>query len=455
MNQPKLRDMTQGNIAWQLIAFSVPIAIGQILQDLYNSFDSIVVGKYVGYTALSAVTNSSMITQFLTGFFTGLSIGAGVVFSRYFGGKHYRRLHTAIHTSLLFSLILGAVMTLAGIALTPLLLRMVGCPQDVWALAEEYLRVYFIGILFTSIYNIGAGVLRSVGDTLHPLYYLFASTVVNIALDYLLVGYLRWGIIGAAVATVCAQGLSVVLVMRQMRRTNDVYQLVWSDLEIDKAMLGEIIRIGVPSGVQSSLLSISNLFVQRYINSFGSQASAGFGASSRIEAFVSVACIALGQTITTFVAQNCGAGKEKRATEGITWCLLLNAIYLVVMGVPVWINAEKLVRIFTDDPTAIAYGVQRVRITTPCYVFWALYSVYSGIARGFGYSTTVMLLSLIGMVGVRQVFLAVAMSIEHNAAFVMVAYPVGWCAAGILVILYYYLHIRPKHFKTKNERPIS
>ncbi|MBQ5814328.1 MAG: MATE family efflux transporter, partial [Clostridia bacterium] len=271
-------DLTEGNILKLIIVFAMPILAGQVFQSLYNSVDSIVVGRFVGTTALAAVSTSADISRLLVGFFTGLSTGCGVLLARYFGARNYERLHDAIHTCLAFSIMLGLAMALVGIVATPWLLRLVDCPDDVYIEAAAYLRIYLAGIFFTSLYNVGSGVLRAVGDSKSPFVYLVISSFMNILLDIVFVVYFNMGVSGVAYATVISQVTSVSLVFRRLTHTNDVYKVTLAQLKVDRELLKEVIDIGLPSAIQTSLVSVSNLFVQRYINAFGSSAMAGIGA---------------------------------------------------------------------------------------------------------------------------------------------------------------------------------
>ena len=444
-------DLTEGNIVRLLIVFAIPIIIGQILQNLYNSFDAIIVGQNLGTEALAAVSSSSDISQLLVGFFTGLSTGSGVLFARYYGAKDYEKLHTSIHTALLLAVFIGVGMAAIGIILAPFLLRIVKCPDDVFGSALTYLRVYLVGILFTAIYNVGAGVLRAVGDTRRPLYFLAISSAFNIFLDLLLVKYVRMGVLGAALATVCSQLLSVCMLGAVMIRSNDVYKLVLKDLRIEKEYAAEVVELGIPAAIQSSLTSISNLFVQRYINNFGKYAMAGIGAAKKIDKFVGLAGQSMGQAITTFVSQNNGAKKYRRAFRGIYHCLALNVAYSVIVAVPLYIFADKFVSIFTHDPEAIFYGVEMMRTMLPLYSFQVLNQIYSGSTRGFGKSRAVMFLSLLGMIGCRQLFLAVSMHLNYDVHNIFIGYPVGWGFSALFVAIYFYSVIYRMYHKRAEE----
>lgn len=442
-------DLTEGSIVKLIVAFALPIFVGQIFQNLYNSVDAIVVGQFVGTTALAAVSSCSDISMLLTGFFTGLSTGAGVLFARYFGAKDYQNLHDAIHTALAFALLLGVVMAIAGILLTPLLLRVVDCPADVYAEADRYLRIYLIGILFTAIYNVGAGVLRAVGDSKSPFYYLLLSSVANIVLDLVTVLWLKMGVIGVAVATICAQGLSVFLVFRQLICANDVYKVVLKELKLQKHLLLQVLDLGIPAAIQASLISISNLFVQRYINGFGSAAMAGIGAAKKIDKFAGLISQSVGLTTTTFVSQNFGARKLDRAFRGIRTCLVICGICVAALGIPIYFFAGLFVRIFTADESAVSYGIAMIHTMMPLYYCQALNQVFSNAVRGFGKSRAVMFLSLLGMVGCRQLWLAVSMGINGSVTNIFIGYPLGWFFSALFVFLYYWFSIR-RNYKMAN-----
>ncbi len=429
-------DLTEGSITLLVIQFALPILLGQIFQNLYNSVDSVVVGRYVSTTALAAVSASSDISMLLTGFFTGLSTGASVLFSRHFGAKEYGRMHDAIHTAVAFALLLGITMTVVGILIASWLLKITNCPADVLPEANIYLRIYLVGLLFTAIYNVGSGVLRSVGDSRSPFYYLVIASITNIILDFFFVAFLGLGVEGAAFATIISQALSVFLVFRQLITTDDVYKLTIRDLKIDRAILSDVISLGIPAAIQSSLTSISNLFVQRYINAFGSAAMAGIGAAKKIDKFVGLTCQSIGLSTTTFVSQNNGAGKKKRALQGLGVCLVISFVCIAVLGIPIFFNAGFFVRIFTEDEAAVSFGIAMVHTMMPFYYFQALNQIISNSVRGFGRSTAVMFLSLIGMIGCRQVFLAVTMHLNYSVQNIFIGYPVGWFFSAFFVFLY-------------------
>ncbi len=430
-------DLTDGNMYILIIQFALPIMLGQLFQNLYNSVDSAVVGRYVGTTALAAVSSSSDISMLLTGFFTGLSTGAGILFSRYFGARDYARLHDAIHTAVTFAVLLGVSMTVAGILCADLLLTIVACPEDVFAEASIYLRIYLVGILFTAIYNVGSGVLRAMGDSRSPFYYLVISSITNICLDFLFIAVFHFGVQGAAFATICSQLLSVSLVFHKLLTADDVYKITIKDLRIDRELLGEVINLGIPSAIQSSLTAISNLFVQRYINAFGSSAMAGIGAAKKIDKFVGLTSMSIGQATATFVSQNNGAAKKDRAVQGVNACLILAFICVAIPGIVIYFFADFFIGIFTTDTAAIGFGVAMIRTMLPLYYCQSLNQIFSNATRGFGKSKAVMVLSLLGMIGCRQIFLAVSMRVNYSVTNIYVGYPVGWFFSALFVFIYY------------------
>lgn len=438
-------DLTEGNIAKNILLFALPLVAGQVFQNLYNTVDSIVVSRCVGLTALAAVTSCSDISRLLVGFFTGLSVGSGVAFSRYFGSKDYQNLHRAIHTALAFSAVMGLAMVVLGVLASPFLLRVVDCPADVYPEALLYLRVYLIGVLFTSIYNVQAGVLRSVGDSRSPFLYLVAASFINIVLDLFFVAVLGWGVAGVAIATILSQSGSVALVTAQMLRTADVYHLEFRDLTIDPRMLSDILLLGIPAAIQTSLITFSNLFVQRYVNGFGTLAMAGTGAGKKIDDYVSMLTIALGQSSTTYVSQCVGAGKYGRAYKGVRCVIGMNLIMIAAIAIPIYVFAEPISRLFTDDAGAIGYAVMMVRTLMPLYAIQAFHQVLSNAVRGFGKSGAALITTVAGLIVIRQTYLAVAMSLRHDIRLVFLSWPVGWAFSALFAGVYYYFAIRRKN----------
>ena len=385
------KDLTQGNIAKQLLLFMLPILVGQIFQNLYNSVDAIVVGQFVGTTALAAVTSSADIGQLLIGFFTGFSTGSGVLISRHFGAKDYEGLSGGVHTSVTLALIIGVVMAAAGIILAPFLLTVVDCPPDVYDEALAYLRVYLIGIFFTSIYNVGAAILRAVGDSRRPFYYLVISSVWNIVLDVAFTVIFKMGVVGVALATIMAQFVSVVLVFRRLMISDEVYRLELKKLKLQPKILKEVFMLGLPAGIQSALIGTSNLFVQRYVNAFGSAAMAGIGAGKKIDKFVGMMAQCMGLALSTFVSQNVGAKQKERAFRGVSVSLFVCTVYWLIAGSIVYFFAPFFIGFFvSDSEEALQHGVTLIRVMMPLYMFQISNNIYANAVRGFGKSLTVM-----------------------------------------------------------------
>lgn len=444
-------DLTEGNTLKLIMVFTLPILAGQLLQNLYNSVDSIVVGNFVGTTALASVSMCGDISQLLVGFFTGLSVGAGVLFARYFGGKDYKNLHDSIHTAITFSIILGVIMSVIGIVITPLLMDVVGCPDDMRREAMVYMRIYLGGMLFTSIYNVGSGVLRAVGNSRDPFVYLAIASFANIVLDVVFVLCFNMGVMGVAVATVMSQALSVGLIFRNMMKTDDVYKFSFREMRIDKAILLEILDLGLPAAIQSSITNISNIFVQRYINTFGSAAIAGVGAGKKIDRYASMAINSTGLALTTFISQNMGAGRKERAFKGLHIAFAMCCTIMVVLCIPSYFYANTVLRIFTDDAEALKYGATMLHVVLPMYIFQVTNVIYANGTRGFGKSRAVMYLSVAGMVGMRQIFLNVAMAVHPTFETVIFCYPVGWLFAGVFCYIYYLRKVRIPYLKEKKQ----
>lgn len=435
-------DLTKGNIPIQILQVAVPILLGQVFQNLYNSVDSIVVGNFVGTTALAAVSSCADISNLLIGFFTGLSLGAGVLFSQCFGARDNEKLHRSIHTALLFAAIVGVAMAAIGILLTPVLLDLVNCPDDVYPEASVYLRIYLVGIFFTSVYNVASGVLRALGDTKRPLYYLIVASCCNIFLDLVLVAVLPMGVAGVAIATVVSQLASCILIFRKMLTTEDAYRLVPKDLRIDRQIMKDVVRLGLPTAIGGGVVSFSNLIVQRYINAFGSTAMAGIGAAKKIDKYISEFSQAMGHATPVFVGQNVGAGNYDRAARSIRWALCIGIFCVILVGIPVYIFAPQMISIFIRDPGAIVYGVKMLRVLIPLYFCLAFHQVFSNAIRGYGHSTAAMIFSMTGLIGIRQLFLYVSMQLSNDPVNIFASFPVGWGSSGLLCVLFYLFFVK-------------
>ena len=441
MTAKRTMDLTEGSIYKQILIFAMPIFVGNLFQNLYNSVDSLVVGNFVGKEALAAVNTCAPISNLLVGFFTGMSAGASVLFARSFGAKNYDKLKRSIHTTILFALIIGVTLALFGIVFSRQLLHLIDCPEDVFADANRYLKIYIAGILFTSIYNVEAGVMRAVGDSRSPFYALVTASCINIVLDVLLVRFVGLGVIGVAIATIISQFVSVTMVYRNMCRMDERYRFHPDEMRIEKELLLEVVDLGLPAGIQSSLISLSNLFVHRYINSFGSTATAGVGIAQRLDRFVSMPCQALGLAITTFVSQNVGAKKKERIARGMRITFIMGLISIAVMGIPLLLNSKFFLGLFNKDAGVLEIGAAMIRVMVPFYILMNANQVLSGSLRGYGFSRQVMMLSLIGMIGIRQLFLYITMHIDWNIRYVFYGFPVGWFCQ-LLCVGGYYLYLK-------------
>lgn len=435
-------DLTKGSVAKQLLLFCLPIYIGQLFQQLYNTVDSIVVGQFVSSDALAAVTASGTVTQFIVQFFLGVATGASVLFSLYYSRNERDMLSEAVHTTILFSSVLGLILTVIAMILSPWFLEILSCPESVFSEALVYLRVYLFGMLFTAMYNTASAVLRSIGDSQSPFYYLVIASVVNIVLDVVFVVNFHWGVAGVAIATVISQFISMMLSIRRLRRDDSPCRLEFRKLKINRSILKHVIALGLPAGVQSSIQSISNMVTQRYINSFGSAYMAGIGSAQKIDMFAGMSANSLGLGVTTFVSQNIGAKNWDRVQEGVRKSIWMCVIVIAATSIPIYIFAESLMHIFTQDEAVIAAGAAMLRTIMPFYEVMGLNGVVSGIVRGYGKSNTVMLCSLFGMVLCRQVWLAVGLHLNHDIQVILNGYPVGWIMMFIPMILYYFLKLR-------------
>lgn len=429
--------MSEGNIWKQLLFFSIPLVLGNIFQQLYNAVDSIIVGNFVGSQALAAVTSSSPVINMLISFFMGLSIGAGVVISRYFGANDRQGVSDSIHTSMAIIILAGIAMTFIGVLLTPYILQWIGVPQDVMSDSIVYLKIYFYGIVGVMIYNMGSGVLRALGDSKTPLYFLIFSSAVNIVLDYAFVVYLHMGVSGVAWATLISQCLSALLVCLLMMKGNASYQLRLRQLKIHPSTLSEVIRVGLPSGVQNAIVSFSNVIVQSNINAFGSTAMAGCGAYTKIDGFAILPVTSYSMAITTFTGQNIGAGRFDRVRQGTKVCLTLSLITTLLISLLLFLFGDTALSIFTSDPAVISYGHIMLTLLVPGYFLLAISHAISGVLRGANRAATAMIIVISCWCGLRMAWILTSVPIFHSIHVVLLGWPISWLVSTIIFILYY------------------
>ena len=437
------RNMTEGSIAGQVILFALPLMLGNVFQMLYNTVDSIVVGNFVGTQALAAVGSTTMIVNMMVFFFNGFSTGAGVVIANYFGARNLKALHKAIETTMAATFVLSVLFTLAGVAAVRPMLRFMATPEDVFGEATTYLQIYIGGISGLLIYNMGSGILRAVGDTMRPLYFLVLTSVLNILLDLLFVLGFHCGIEGVAWATVISQFISALLILALLTRSNDIYRLTWHDLRIDRAILGSIFAIGLPAGIQSVITAFSNVFVQSYINFFGSSCMAGWSCYNKLDQFVMLPMQSMSMAATTFVSQNIGAGREERANRGTVITVSMAVGVTAVIVALLCLFAAPAVGLFSPDESVIAYGVLFIRANCFFLLFNCVNHVLAGALRGRGDSRGPMIIMLLSFVGIRQIYLFVVTRFVANTPLLVgFGYPVGWTTCCIIEVTYFFLRWR-------------
>ena len=434
----KTRDMTQGTIWKHLLAFALPLMIGNLFQQLYNTVDSIVVGQFVSKQALAAVGSTTSIINMLVGFFSGVSVGAGVIISQRFGAKDPEGVHKAVHTTISLTLIIGLIGTVVGIVLAPIMLTLMKTPQDVFVEAKAYLQIYFGGISGLMLYNMGSGILRAVGDSRRPLYFLVFSSCVNIVLDLVFVLGFHMGVEGVAYATIIAQFSSAALIYFTLYRTHDVHRFQPKKLRIYPEMVRSIIRVGLPAGLQQALTSFSNVFVQGYINSFGTNCVAGWSCYHRIDQFILLPMQSISMASTTFVGQNIGHRDLERTEKGIRTAVTLSIIVTGCLIGLVVIFCAPLIKIFNDDPGVVEYGVMFIRLISPFYLIICFNQIYAGALRGAGDAKAPMVIMLFSFVLFRQLYLAIGTQFINTEWFVGLGYPAGWIMCSTLQLLYYY-----------------
>ena len=431
-------DMTQGSISRLLFAFAVPLMLGNLFQQLYNTVDSLIVGNFVSKQALAAVGCTGPIINTLIGLFSGLATGASVVISQYYGARDNEKLGEAVHTTVMITLLTCVVLTIVGVWATPLMLELMDTPADVIGEAELYLRIYFGGVAGLLLYNIGSGILRAVGDSTRPLYFLIFSAVMNTVLDLFFVAVLKQGIAGAAIATIISQFVSAILVMLLLMRSKEPYRLVVSQLRMHKGMLRRICNIGIPSSLQMGITAFSNIFVMGYINHFESSCMAGWTAYNKLDALAMLPMQSLSLALTTFVGQNLGAGELKRAKAGPRYGMIMGLIVTVIILVPMMVFAPQLTALFNDDKEVIEFGTLLVRLCSPFYVAFVINQVYSGALRGAGDAKNTMFIMLFSFVVFRQIYLFIVSRLGATAGVIALGYPMGWMMCSALLLIYYY-----------------
>ena len=431
-------DITQGVIWKQLLAFFFPLWFGTFFQQLYNTVDTVVVGRFVGKTALAAVGSTGVIVNLTVGIFTGLAAGAVVVIAQRYGARMGDEVHKSVHTAMLLSILMGAFFMIVGFLLTPWVLRAMNTTEDALPGAILYLRVYFLGMIPNLVYNMGTAVLRAVGDSRRPLYFLMAASLCNIVLDLLLVVVFHLGVLGVAIATVASQLLSAVLVVLSLTRAEGAsFQLFPRSLTIHPQPLQAILRVGVPTALQSVMYSSSNLFIQAAINSFGTDAVAAWTAYGKMDVIFWMTITAMSQSVTTFAGQNYGAGKYDRLKKGVRVSIGMSAIITLALSAIMVLFARPILTIFTPDHDVLEIGVSMVRFLAPSYITYILIELLSGAIRGAGKSLVPTLITIFGVCGLRLLWLFTMVPVYHTINMVAASYPITWSVTSIALLLYY------------------
>lgn len=432
----KSRLMTEGSIWKSILLFSVPLILGNMLQQLYNTADSIIVGNFVGSNALAAVGSSGSPIFLLIGFSQGIAVGAGVVVSQFLGAKDREGAHTAVHTSLALSAILGAILTVCGVAVSRALLTAMNTPAEVLEDAVLYMRLYFGGVLFSVVYNMAAGILNAAGNSKRSLLYLGVASITNIVLDLVLIAGCKMGVAGAAIATDISQLVSCVLSLRFLMRVEDDYRVTAKEVRVHKKMAVRIIKVGLPTGIQNMVISLSNVLVQVSVNSYGAAAMAGFAAYMKVDGFNILPVLSFSMAATTFVGQNFGAGKIDRVKKGTFVTLGMCIVYTILTGILLLIFQDPIMHLFTGDETVIAYGKICMLYFCPFYWMLGILQGLAGTVRGTGKSVPPMVVLLISLCLFRILWIQFALPLFAGIEGVLLVYPVSWAVGAVLMVLY-------------------
>ncbi|MBQ2785718.1 MAG: MATE family efflux transporter [Oscillospiraceae bacterium] len=431
-------DMTEGSIFRHVISFAFPLLVGNLFQQLYNMVDTWVVGQYVSNEAYAAVGSVGPIVNMLIGFFMGLSSGAGVVISQYYGAQKHDKVSHAVHTAILMTLIMGVVFIGVGLAMTSFMLDLMKTPENVLPESTAYLTIYFSGILGLMIYNIGAGILRAVGDSQRPFYFLMVCAVMNTVLDLVFVLVFHMGVQGVALATILSQGTSAVLVIITLLRSDNCIKLIPKELKIHWDMLRKIFSVGIPAALQMAITSFSNIFVQSYINYFGDNCMSGWTTYAKVDQLLFLPMQSISLASTTFVGQNLGKNQVVRARKGVTMSLIMAVSSTVIMLIPVMLFAPQIVAFFNDKPEVIEYGTLLLRWISPFYILCCFNQIYSGALRGAGNTKAPMIIMLVSFVAFRQVYLFTVSQFWNEILPIAMGYPAGWLLCSSLSALYYH-----------------
>ncbi|MDE7283322.1 MAG: MATE family efflux transporter [Lachnospiraceae bacterium] len=430
--------LTEGTIWKKILAFAFPLFLGNVFQQLYNMADSLIVGNFINSDALAAVSSSGSVIFLLVGFFGGISVGAGVVIARYFGAREADKVERSVHTAVAFGISAGIILTVLGVLLTPLILILMGTPADVLPNSILYFRIYFCGSLAFVLYNIFVGILQATGDSRHPLMYLIISSVTNIILDLLFVAVLRLGVGSAAAATIISQFISAALCFYRLTHIDAEYRIKIRSIRFDIYMLKQIIRNGIPTGIQNSVIALANIVVQSNINAFGKMAVAGCGSYSKIEGFGFLPITCFSMALTTFISQNLGARQYDRAKKGARFGILCSVITAEIIGILIYIFAPTLISAFNSEPEVVAFGVIQARTVTLFYCLLSYSHCLAGIFRGSGRSTVPMIVMLICWCVIRVTYITIIVRYIPVINVIFWAYPLTWFLSSIIFTIFYF-----------------
>lgn len=436
--------LTDGSVIRDILLFTGPLLIGNLFQQLYNTTDSFIIGNFVGNNALAAIGASGQVVNLLIGFVIGLTTGAGIIIAQAYGASDQKNLHLAIHTSFWFCLLAGIVISAVGFLLSPLILRLMNTPAEVIPDAILYLRIYFLGTIFILFYNMGAGTLQASGDTKHPLYYLALSSVINVILDILFVTVFRMAMTGVALATLIAQLISALCVYFHLTRTQDICRLNLREIRCHRPTLKKVLLFGVPAGLQSAIVSLSNVIVQGYLNGFGSLAMAGNNIYGKVDSLVLLPVNCLSLTTTTFIAQNIGARKAGRIKKGFFVFLALGNLYAAFVGILLFFFSHIPLKLFTPDEDVIRCGVMMAKVLGPGYFLLITCQILIGISRGAGHTLSTMILSTLNLCGLRILWLTIMIPLFPSIYTLYLGYPVTWGTAALCMGFYYQKKIWPQ-----------
>lgn len=431
------RDMTRGSIYKHMLSFALPILLSQLFQQLYNTADALIVGRFLGTKSLAAVSSSGPLVFLLISFFVGISMGAGVAISKYFGAGNMEKVSQAIHTNIAFGLVSGTLLTIVGVFFTPTLLVWMQTDPEVLPEAIEYFRFYFAGIITIVMYNMCKGIMNAVGDSRRPLYYLIVSSVLNVVLDVLFIGVFHWGVWAAAFATVLSQAFSFVLCLMHLLKKGNVFTITISKIRFHGDMLSEIVRYGLPSGIQNSVIALANVVVQSQINSFGTIATAAFGAHSKIEGFAFLPIMSFNMAISTFISQNLGAKKYDRAKVGARFGVLTAVALAQCIGFVVYALAPQFIAAFDDNPDVVSLGAMQARTLCLFYFLLSFSHSVAAVCRGAGKAFVPMSVMLSVWCVLRIIYIALVMRFAGDIRYIYWAYPITWAISSVIYFFYY------------------